>query len=470
MGTGTASSLVTNGIGWVAAACILRHWTDMTEDERHWCVDVVCDAIESEANHWEEIAMMQMNGMAADRVGASTVPILAGKDLPRRTHKRVRRSMVLALTHAVAEVRTAIASGIAAHLWSIDAELARRCVDAVATDANAKQREYNRGTPAHAASSRRYTEIVRRGAMTVRRRFARRNGIPADAFESLALDSWFSLAAYKLGLHVYLGRPDDPAAVGAFSKTTETIVKHWGTRHESQGDDNWTKSRDYYKLAPLIQQFLLRTPLSSAIQVVRPVVDSVDRHPSECAEWLQGLIGFEDSDPNTDQFWTLWDLFAKRVRSASWLCQIDDRSAWGREMISAVFLGQYWKEGAEHWRSLEEGHAARVHRLFRDLPVSKQALDCYVSFLYQVGRRSLPDAFVYLAEKLREPHAKELMSTNTVFCLEVLLRPYVSGRPRQTKARTTLRDAVLLLLDLLVECGSSSAFQMRDDFVTPVSN
>ena len=469
-GTGKASRLMANGIGWVAAACILRRWKDMTEDERHWCVDVVCDAIESEANHWEEIAMMQKNEMAADRVGASTVPVLAGKDLPRRAHKRVRRSMALALTHAVAEVRTSIASGIAAHLWSIDAELARRCVNAVATDANVKQREYNRGTPAHAGSSRRYTEIIRRAAVTVRRRFARRSGIPADAFENLALDSWFSLEAYKFGLHVYLGRPDDPAAVGAFSRSTQTIVRQWATRPGSQGDDKWTMSRDYYKLPSLIQQFLLRTPLSAATQVVRPVADSVNRHPSECAWWLLGLVGCEDRDSNSEQFWILWDLFAKRVRSASWLGQIDDRYARGREMISAVFLGNYWKEGVEHWKSLEEGHAERVHRLFRDLPVSRQVLDCYASFLYRVGRRSLPGAFVYVAEKLRGPQAKELMSTHTVLCLEILLRPYVSGRPQQTKARTTLRKAVLLLLDLLVECGSSSAFQMRDDFVTPIAN
>ncbi len=469
-GTGKTSNLMTNGIGWVAAACILRNWKDMAADERHWCVDVVCDAIESEANHWEEIAMRQKNGMAADRIGASTVPVLAGKDFPRRTYKRVRRSMVLALTHAVTEVRAAVASGIAAHLWSIDAELARRCVNVVATDANVKQQEYDRGSPARAVSSRGYAKIIRRAAVTVRRRFARRNGIPADAFEDLALDSWFSLEAYKLGLQIYLGRPSDPAAVAAFSRATETIVSHWGTRPDSQGDNSWTMSHDYYDLPFLIQQFLLRAPRASATQVVRPVADSVDRHPRECADWLRGLIGYEGRAPNTDQFWTLWDLFAERVRSASWLRQMDGRYAWGREMISAVFLGNDWKEGVEHWKSLEGGGAERVHRLFRDLPVSKQVLDCYVSFLYRVGRRSLPGAFVYVAEKLRDPQAKELVSTNTVFCLEVLLRPYVSGRPQQTKARTTLRNAVLLLLDLLVECGSSSAFRMRDDFVTPVSN
>ena len=62
------------------------------------------------------------------------------------------------------------------------------------------------------------------------------------------------------------------------------------------------------------------------------------------------------------------------------------------------------------------------------------------------------------------------MSTgDTAFRLEVLLRRYVYGRPIDLKRQRDLREAVLFLLDLLVENGSSAAFRMRDDFVTPVS-
>ena len=41
------------------------------------------------------------------------------------------------------------------------------------------------------------------------------------------------------------------------------------------------------------------------------------------------------------------------------------------------------------------------------------------------------------------------------------------GRPVELKQDQALRDAVLLLLDILVESGSSATFRMRDDFVTP---
>ncbi|MBM3266566.1 MAG: hypothetical protein FJZ01_02865 [Candidatus Sericytochromatia bacterium] len=62
-----------------------------------------------------------------------------------------------------------------------------------------------------------------------------------------------------------------------------------------------------------------------------------------------------------------------------------------------------------------------------------------------------------------------LSKSDTVFMLEALLRRHVYGRPLELKRETSVRDAVLFILDCLVETGSSAAFRMRDDFVTPAA-
>jgi hypothetical protein len=136
-------------------------------------------------------------------------------------------------------------------------------------------------------------------------------------------------------------------------------------------------------------------------------------------------------------------------------------------MSAAIFMTQWWKDDVRHWRSLE-GHAFRVHELFRELPPSALVLDKYVRFLYYIGEQSLPEAFRYIAERLQagDPLSMLRMS-NTVFMLETLLRRYVYGRPLHLKSNRELRESVLYLLDVLVESGSSSAYRMRDDFVTP---
>jgi hypothetical protein len=44
----------------------------------------------------------------------------------------------------------------------------------------------------------------------------------------------------------------------------------------------------------------------------------------------------------------------------------------------------------------------------------------------------------------------------------------VYGTPLALKADPKLRDAVMAVLDHMVEAGSSAAYRMRDDFITPL--
>ena len=214
---------------------------------------------------------------------------------------------------------------------------------------------------------------------------------------------------------------------------------------------------------------LLRTTTADAIGIVKPIVNAIDRHPDKVQWLLLGLMRVEDRQPNTQQSWSLWKQFAERVRKAAWLARIDSEHARGHDMILAVFLGSSWKDDGRHWLSVE-GHAGHVHTLFESMPASSTVLDAYVRFLYNVGEQSLPEAFIRIASCLQNGDTPQLLRKgNTVFLLEVLLQRYVYGKPLDLKRRTNLRKAVLLLLDLLVENGSSAAFRMRDDFVTPMS-
>jgi hypothetical protein len=175
----------------------------------------------------------------------------------------------------------------------------------------------------------------------------------------------------------------------------------------------------------------------------------------------------EDREPNPQQYWYIWTLFADCVTHAGWLTGLDREHPWGSEMLSAMFLTYGWNDNVRHWPSVE-GYAHNVHELFEFLPATAVVLDDYLRFLYHVGEQSLPDAFVRISLALSKGDVGAMLAvSNTVFLLEVLLQRHVYGRPLQLKRDPELRKAVLGLLDALVEVGSSAAFRMRDDFVTP---
>jgi len=199
------------------------------------------------------------------------------------------------------------------------------------------------------------------------------------------------------------------------------------------------------------------------------VLDAIEQHPREIHYIVLGLTGIEASRPNTAHYWYLWGLFADGIRKANWVEGLDDEHPFGSEILSAIFLISGWKENVRHWKSLE-GYANHIDTLFRDLPPSSIVLDSYVCFLYQIGEQSLPEAFVHIANFLKRGNPQAMLAkTDTVFLLEVLLQRHIYGRPLKLKRNPDIRQAVFFLLDILVESGSSAAFRMRDDFVTPAT-
>jgi hypothetical protein len=460
------------GPGIVAAVCVRDHWDEMSEDERTWCVGLVCSEVEREANLWDRLARVQRDSMAADRPCAMVLPLLVGKSLPEPQQIRVRQMLVVALTHAIGEVRSYAALGVARYLWSIDRELVLRCVNALAAEATLIEEYISAEINLLYVERRPRGEIHAEAASLVRERFFDADAIAADAVRTMDPTTWVGVEANTRILAILVQAPNEPMAVEAFERLANTLVQWWDQEDAQSHRQDYNHERNYESesvLTRLLMRFVLKSTSETAMTIIQPILAASDRHPQEVGRLLEDLIYEQDNNPNTPQFWMLWELFAARVREAGWLTEMNGEHAHVREMMRAIFLGVSWKEDVSHWRSLE-GHAEKVHALFQALPPSWIALDSYLRFLYHIGEQSLPEAFVGIAERLRHGCPQQLLrNKNTVYMLEVMLQKYVYGRPLELKRQRDLREAILSLLDILVESGSSAAFRMRDDFVTPIS-
>lgn len=472
-GSGKYNLLYPGSIGYVAAVCIRDHWDEMSQNEQNWCVEVVCSEVERQGDSWNQLNRIQKSSMSGDRPCAQVLPLLLGKVLDQTYISRVRKAFLIALTHAIEEVRHYTAQGIGKYLWGINRELTLRCVNAIAWEAVLIEQGINCEKDRPHNKRREFEEIRMEVATHLRQRFYEHDFIPDDAYQKMDIETLLGAEVNVRILHVLGQAPNDNTAIAAFERLAQTFVRWWDEdAQQRQSIEQQPRQRNYEierELSNLLQDFVLHTSRAVATTTLQPILDAVDHHPQQIYWILSGLILLEDFQPNTSQFWILWDLFADRVRQAKWLATIDNEYATGKDMISAIFLGRYWKDGVRQWKSLE-GYAERIHNLFEDLPPSSTILEKYLEFLYSVGSQSLPQAFINIAERLQQGDSQQMLSkTNNVFLLEMLLQRYVYGKPLELKRKAKLRNAVLFLLDLLVENGSSAAFRMRDDFVTPVS-
>ncbi len=447
---------------FVAGVCTRDHWDDLKVDEQEWCAAVICEEIERRCDEWDRMAGMQRYAMGGDRPAAWAVSDLVTKLAPGTIRDRALRALVLALTHAVDEVKDYAASGVGLHLWSEQRALALRCVKLLAAEASALRAAIDAESSLPYGEQRPSEEISQEVAESARQQFE--DGATPDVLADLDANHWVGAQALSRIVMMLEHVPTEGLAAEMFSRVAGVLTGWW--------DDTDSRTERPFEtesvLREVLERFLLRVTPRLAVGIINPIVDAVQSHPRDTYWVLIGLIGIEDRQPNTETFWAIWERFADAVRSASWLQRIDDEHPFGGLMLSAVFLGTQWKDEVRHWRSLE-GHSHHVHRLFEDLPSSASVLEDYLSFLFHVGEQSLPDAYIRIARRVKESDPSQLLQRrNAVFLLESLLGRYVYGRPAELKRSRELRDAVLDLLDALVDVGSAAAFRMRDDFVTPL--
>lgn len=407
------------------------------------------------------------NEMAPDRSCASAAVALSAKLLAPHQKTIVERVVPLAITHPVGDVRW-YATHAASELWLDRPDLALRCVFAIAAEAVIIADLHSRESAKPYEGRRSYDDMAREAAGEVRSAFWQEGALEEKAYDEMQLDEWHGAEAQNKILTILKKAPEQPLAVKSFRRAAEHLVSIWENKHDRDPQRERNIEADL-SLANLIEQFVLRASLNTALNVLSPMLEAVALLPGEVEKIVIGILHVEDVEPNTAQFWAIWKLFAERTVSAPWIGGIDRRHSSGAEMIHALFLGTQWKDTTKHWHSLE-GHVQHIHNLFESLAPSACVMDAYIRFLYHVGEQSLPQAFVQIHKKAIEGDPKQLLgNSNTRYRLEVLLQRYVYSKPLLLKDKAALREAVLMLLDALIDLGSSAAFRMRDDFVTPIS-
>jgi hypothetical protein len=470
-----------SGPAFVATICIRDHWDELSDDQRKWCATTICDAVVSSADTKDFLVRVGYNTMDGSRPTAFIISSLFGKTLPDELKERLLPTLARAVTHSVEEVVNYAVLGIASYLWRVDRALALTCLHALIAQAREKDRffEEDRETPFDQRRPQEEFETELRQKMRILIE-SRSNYSEAEILD-VDIAHWPDRGVARHLLEVLKRQFSDGVAVEFMKRTASTLAIAWKggrrrrafarrRRHDESEEDGIDSDLEHLFVDHL-SWFALELDPESALEVCRPVLELTAHVPRKVTDFLNGLVLRQDNRRPTKSFWALWQGIADGCLSrllASGPNLTNERTSSDDEtLLDMLFFHLSWGEERD-WEPLHgEGH--RIRKFFDRLPPSPRAILGYARFLAKIGQPTLPDALCSLSAKLGDKPAG-LISPESKWYLETILRRLISGGNRRIRVERLLREATLLLLDALVAAGSSVAYKLRDDFITPVNN
>jgi tRNA A37 threonylcarbamoyladenosine biosynthesis protein TsaE len=450
------------GPGFVAAICVRDHFSELDVHQLVWCARRVELEIHRNSDSYEEMIRYAKGGMFwPGRACASVVSILA-------IHK-IRDSqalLALALTHPSDEIAFYAHAGVSALLEEEHKALVLRC--AASALYRGRITAELRDQEAHLPYFQRAKQIDLARTTAIDAREAIQSG-DLDFLKELTsidFDDWAWDTPTRINLEMLGQHPSWEEAREFFAKVARWLARVWA--RDRYGKDGRRNFELEHKALRSLAPFALKVPLEDALRLCSPLIDCVDVNTEKAAQFVKLLVDAANKG-SEDCFWGLWQEIANKAAEAPWVKRLNSDRPFEAFFIDQIFLSIGWAENVKHWKRIE-GHAYRIDSLAMRLPAAPVCLLAYLRFLDTIGQRSLPESFKVVASLLERGDAIRMVSNaDTAFYLETLLRRFVYSEPQRLKSERELRDAVLMILDVLVEVGSSSAYRMRDDFVTPLN-
>ena len=466
--------LWTSGPYHVAALSIRDHLDELEQDDLAWCALRVVERVAQSVPANPRLGLHRNGASDGAAASASVLPLLLGRGLGSPSDAEIRLAIAGSLTHPDPDVQNVAARCARQQLWSTYPELARSCLAGMIRFGPLEKEESEESRQARADildptyKCKEAAIEEKFGGLRSKLRSTMASGELAESIgaPAICLDDW-SVSHLSPVVHMF---PDDKAlfdceplllsvmdAVLAAEEEDENRKQDWGTR--------------LFDLKRVVAEcaayFSMKNDIETARRLCAPFRDRMDVCPEYVADFVEQLIINAELATDPGHFWQVWHLFADPVLdpkrlSANHLCAYDEK------LIRSLFLGTIlWKNDVHEW-SVLSGDPDHMADACVKACHAAAGFEATMRLLYSVGSFYLPSAFCWLADALPSlDQSKVLSDRNNRFVLESLLQREVHMHSMAIRQQTRLRDCVLALLDLLVDFGSSTAFQLRERIVRP---
>jgi len=127
----------------------------------------------------------------------------------------------------------------------------------------------------------------------------------------------------------------------------------------------------------------------------------------------------------------------------------------------------YWKETAKEWHSLKDRERLFFKRITEDIGHCPIVLYSIAKLLNGIGSKFIDDGITWISEMLKKNKNlwKAELEEGTIYFLENIVRRYCILNGEKIKKNVRLKEKILILLDFLIEKGSTIGFLIREEII-----
>jgi len=448
----------------IAVVCTRDNFPDLNAEEREWCVQTICGAFDSIA---VEGNPMGIGAGSGTREAAQELAGLHARLADATQKRRVEDALTRALLIGEHEISIHASIGMGREFSSDESAL-------IKTFAGALDDYTRKEFLVHEASRRisMYDErddespAIEQLKIEMMNRVARRDSDLGQVLANDYIKSPARLIVRELAA-MFCQCSADTDAKAFFATLAQQLRASWDASRRGRRLHGEQEGFDFATelfVSDAICFFALGLSEVEAVAFFSAFRDVAQTHPEDVAKLLHQLTLKECDRRRPQVFWAAWAVLSDGL--VQWVNKTlrVERSTM-HAVANALFLGLGWYEATTRWSSMN-GHDRLLVDVFARLQPCDEVIEQFAAHLTTIGRGLLPSAMPVLARKLTETGV--FVSPIAVAYLEKALANVIYSGAIDVRQNAQLRAATSTVLGVMIEAGSSRAYRMRDDFLTPL--
>lgn len=224
---------------------------------------------------------------------------------------------------------------------------------------------------------------------------------------------------------------------------------------------------DYYAKIRFMKKFahfILSSSKDKICAYLQPFIDNFS-NSRDMAQLFQEFISVEDILNHYDEFWIVWNAFYDCVVKTY---KKQASSYYSNELIHNYLLAwPYWKKGIREWHTLKEREKGFYKKISEDIGHHPSVLYSISKVLNEIGSSFIDDGVVWISNILQNnpQYISTELETNTVYYIENIMRRFILINRERIKATLSLKNQVIVILNFLIEKGSTTGYLLREDIL-----